>query len=81
MVPPPGLEPGSADYLSLRDISPLLYQLSYGGYVGAPGGIRTPDRRFRRPMLFSTELPGHVARGLGIEPSSPALQAGAELPN
>ena len=49
--------------------------------IGAPGGIRTPDRRFRRPMLYSTELPGHVARGLGIEPSSPALQAGAELPN
>ena len=27
-----------------------------GGDVGAPGGIRTPDTRFRRPMLWSTEL-------------------------
>ena len=24
--------------------------------AGAPGGIRTPDTRFRRPMLWSTEL-------------------------
>jgi len=26
MVPPPGLEPGWAAYLALRDINPLLYR-------------------------------------------------------
>jgi hypothetical protein len=24
--------------------------------IGAPGGIRTPDPRLRRPMLYPTEL-------------------------
>ncbi len=24
--------------------------------IGAAGGIRTPDTRFRRPMLYSAEL-------------------------
>ncbi len=34
---------------------------------GAPGGIRTPDTRFRRPMLWSTEL---RARGPGMIPGA-----------
>ncbi len=25
------------------------------------GGIRTPDRRFRKPMLYPTELRPHTA--------------------
>jgi hypothetical protein len=28
--------------------------------IGAPGGIRTPDPRLRRPMLYPTELRAHV---------------------
>lgn len=27
-----------------------------GIFYGAPGGIRTPDPRFRRPMLYPAEL-------------------------
>ena len=26
---------------------------------GTPGGIRTPDKRFRKPLLYPTELLGH----------------------
>ncbi len=26
---------------------------------GVLGGIRTPDRRLRRPLLYPAELPGH----------------------
>jgi len=31
-------------------------------YVGAPGMIRTCDPRFRKPVLYPTEL-----RGLGVK--------------
>ena len=27
-------------------------------YYGVPEGIRTPDRRFRKPLLYPAELPG-----------------------
>lgn len=27
---------------------------------GVPGGIRTPDRRLRRPVLYPAELLGHL---------------------
>jgi hypothetical protein len=34
---------------------------AHNGYGGAPGGIRTPDRRIRNPLLYPTELqaPGY----------------------
>ena len=28
--------------------------------IGAPGGIRTPDRWLRSPLLYPTELPGRA---------------------
>jgi hypothetical protein len=28
---------------------------------GTPGGIRTPDLRLRSPLLYPTELPGHIS--------------------
>ena len=28
--------------------------------AGAPGGIRTPDTRLRRPLLYPTELQAHI---------------------
>ena len=28
--------------------------------VGVPEGIRTPDLRFRKPLLYPAELPGHA---------------------
>jgi hypothetical protein len=30
-------------------------------YYGVPEGIRTPDRRFRKPLLYPAELPGQFA--------------------
>ena len=48
------------------------------GRNGTPEGIRTPDPRLRRPLLYPTEL---LARRMeqvtGIEPASPAWKAGA----
>ena len=29
-------------------------------FYGDPGGIRTPDPRLRRPLLYPTELLNHV---------------------
>ena len=58
-------------------------QLSYTRHlviVGAPGGIRTPDPRLRRPLLYPTELQTQtkkLERVMGIEPTQPAWKAGA----
>ena len=35
------------------------YELS-AFFFGDPGGIRTPDPRLRRPLLYPTELLNHV---------------------
>ena len=44
-------------------------QLSYTRRLGAPEGIRTPDTRLRRPVLYPTELQVRViafsVKGLG----------------
>ena len=34
-------------------------------FFGEPGGIRTPDLRLRRPLLYPTELLIHAAFGAG----------------
>ena len=34
-------------------------------FIGAPGGIRTPDSRLRRPMLYPAELQAHSKRSQG----------------
>ena len=57
---------------------------------GAPGGIRTPDTRFRRPMLWSTELrargPPHDTARHAVAPTGRATRpceaqsAGAQQP-
>ena len=53
-------------------------------------GIRTPDPRLRRPLLYPTELQAHIKRSsypprgdkktmervMGIEPTYPAWKAG-----
>ena len=45
---------------------------------GTPEGIRTPDPRLRRPLLYPTELLAHrMEQVTGIEPASPAWKAGA----
>ena len=42
-----------------------------------PEGIRTPDPRLRRAMLYPTELLAHaLERVMGIEPTWPAWKAG-----
>ena len=40
-----------------------------------PEGIRTPDPRLRRPLLYPTELQTQK-RVMGIEPTYPAWKAG-----
>ena len=41
-------------YLQSHNLA--LYRLSYARHIGAPGEIRTPDTRLRRPLLYPTEL-------------------------
>ena len=46
-----------------------------------PEGIRTPDPRLRRPLLYPAELQTHLSvhtekRVMGIEPTYPAWKAG-----
>ena len=47
--------------------------------IGDPGGIRTPDPRLRRPLLYPTELLNHIVklveRAMGIEPTTSAWKA------
>ena len=45
--------------------------------LGDPGGIRTPDPRLRRPLLYPTELLNHInlERAMGIEPTTSAWKA------
>ena len=56
-------------------------------FVGAPGEIRTPDTRLRRPLLYPTELQARkrlcfarflvkrLERVMGIGPTQPAWKA------
>ena len=60
-------------------------QLNYTHHkrMDAPEGIRTPDPRLRRPLLYPAELQAHLLpcqkdneRVMGIEPTYPAWKAG-----
>ena len=54
-------------------------QLRYTHH-NVPEGIRTPDPRLRRPLLYPAELQTHLLftekRVMGIEPTCPAWKAG-----
>ncbi len=74
--------------------NPALYQLSYAHHTfflsGLPGGIRTPDPRLRRPLLYPTELQARAGKSLSLlvlaapalaissAPSWPAPQLGPD---
>src|SRR6056297_2540537 len=65
-----------------RSQSPVPYRLGESPSYGVPTGIRTPDTRLRRPLLYPTELWAQLIkveleRVKGIEPSQPAWKAGA----
>ena len=38
----------------------MKISLLYGLFFGEPAGIRTPDPRLRRPVLYPTELLTHL---------------------
>ena len=53
-----------------------LYIKSLLSKNGATGGIRTPDPRLRRPLLYPTELQTRkVVGATGFEPTTPWSQA------
>lgn len=43
-----------------RNHGTLLFGNAYKNTINVLGGIRTPDRWLRRPLLYPAELPGHV---------------------
>lgn len=53
-------------------------RINYPAFSDVPEGIRTPDRRLRRPLLYPAELqahiqmsvPGPLAAHIGIPPTS-----------
>ena len=40
------------------------------GFRGAPGGIRTPNLRFRRPLLYPIEVRARMVPPAGLEPAT-----------
>jgi hypothetical protein len=69
-----GLEPAN-DGVKVRCLTDLA--ISQQHIYGVPTGIRTPDTRLRRPLLYPAELWAHflVERVKGIEPSRSAWKA------
>jgi hypothetical protein len=53
-----------ADLLPLRDPATARLRDRITAY-GGPGATRTPDKRFRKPLLYPPELRGHVAENRG----------------
>ena len=61
-----------------RSQSPLPYRLAIPHRLiknGEPTGIRTPDTRLRRPLLYPTELWTHMERMMRIELTLSAWKA------
>ncbi len=45
---------------------------------GGPEGIRTPDLRFRKPLLYPAELPGRAIWGRWMAPDGERSKARSE---
>ena len=66
-----GLEP-SNDGVKVRCLGLLAIPPKK---IGEPTGIRTPDTRLRRPLLYPTELWTHMERMMRIELTLSAWKA------
>ncbi len=47
--------------------------------IGAPGGIRTPDPRLRRPMLYPTELRARQKLRYTVRPLTDSVKVAPKL--
>ena len=68
-----GLEP-THDGVKVRCLTAWLYPIVCKKN-GEPTGIRTPDTRLRRPLLYPTELWTHMERMMRIELTLSAWKA------
>ena len=53
--------------------SHVPYRLGESPTYGVPAGIRTPDTRLRRPLLYPTELQIHIGAENEIRTRDPRL--------
>src|SRR4051794_32502513 len=73
--------PGPPRVLQARPGARVRRKGAGGPSGGVPEGIRTPDLRFRKPLLYPAELPGPAAaRGgpFSMERATAPLAGGAE---
>ena len=68
-----GLEPTSTDYLSLRGINPLFYQLNYATTLAGVVGLEPTYDGVKDHCLTTWLYPNIMVAGVGVEPTPLAL--------